>query len=78
MEIKVLSSGCANCRAQVHIVEQAVEQLGLRASVVRVEDMAEILSYQTLSLPSIVIDGRVRHSGRTLSIEEVKTLLSTP
>ena len=76
MEIRVLSSGCTHCRAQAGNVARAVSEMHLDATVTRVEDMAQILPYNVLALPAIVVDGRVVHSGKLLSVEEVKHLLA--
>lgn len=75
MEVVVLSSGCANCRAQARIVEQAVAEMGLEGHVTREEDVMEVLRYEVHTLPAIVVDGKVVHSGGRLSLPEVKALL---
>ena len=75
MEIKVLGPGCANCRAMEELVTGAVKELGITASVEKVSDIQEIMKY-TLSTPGLVVNGRLKHSGRPLpSIEKVKVLI---
>lgn len=76
MEIKVLGTGCASCRALYAIVENAVAELGLDAKVVKEEDLPEIMKYNVLSMPALVIDGVVVSSGRKLTVGEVKKLLT--
>lgn len=75
MEIKILGMGCANCRALYANVEKAVKELGLDASVEEVQDLQKIMEYNVMSLPAIVIDGKVVAKGG-MSYDGVKKLLS--
>lgn len=76
MEIKVLGTGCAGCKALYNSVQEAVAQLGLDATVVKEENLMKIMEYNVMSLPAIVIDGKVVSKGKRLSVEQVKELLS--
>lgn len=76
MEIKVLGTGCASCKVLYAAVENAVAELGLDAKVVKEEDLPEIMKYNVLSMPALVIDGLVVSSGRKLTVGEVKKLLT--
>ena len=76
MEIKVLGTGCAGCRTLYETVTQAIAELGISAAIVKEEDIAEILSYGIMTLPGVVVDGRVVSAGRKLSLAEVKELLN--
>jgi small redox-active disulfide protein 2 len=76
MEIKVLGTGCASCKALYATVEQAVKELALDASLVKEEDMLKIMEYNVLSLPALVVDNKVVAKGRKLLVEEVKELLT--
>ena len=75
MEIKVLGTGCASCKALFATVQEAVAQLGIEATVVKEEDLMKIMEYNVMSLPAIVIDGTVVSKGRKLNVEQVKELL---
>lgn len=75
MEIKVLGTGCASCKALYTTVENVVAELGLDAKVVKEEDLLEIMKYNVLSMPALVVDGVVVSSGRKLTVGEVKKLL---
>ena len=75
MEIKVLGTGCANCKALYATVEQAVRDLNLDAKLVKEEDILKIMEYNILSLPALVIDEKIVSAGRKLSLAEVKELL---
>lgn len=74
-EIKVLGTGCASCRALYTTTLQAVEQLGLEATVVKEEDLMRIMEYDVMALPALVVEGRVVAAGKKLNVEEVKALL---
>lgn len=76
MEIKVLGTGCAGCRTLYETVTQAIAELGIPAAIVKEEDIAEILSYGIMTLPGLVVDGRVVSAGRKLSLAEIKELLN--
>ncbi len=76
MEIKVLGTGCAGCRALHETVKKAVAELGLDATVVKEEDIMKIMSYNVMQLPALVVDGQVAAKGRKLSPAEVKELLA--
>lgn len=76
MEIKVLGTGCAGCKALYETVQQAVAALNLEATVIKEEDLMQIMQYNVMSLPGLVIDGKVVSAGRKLSLAEVKQLLA--
>ncbi|WP_418552604.1 thioredoxin family protein [Prevotella sp.] len=75
MEIKVLGTGCANCKALYLSVEQVVNELGLQASLVKEEDLMKIMEYNVMTLPALVVDGKVVAKGR-ISKEEIKKILT--
>lgn len=76
MEIKVLGTGCAGCRALHETVTKAVAELGIDAAVRKEEDITVIISYNVLRLPALVIDGKVVLQGGRPTLEEVKRLLT--
>ncbi|RHR78942.1 thioredoxin family protein [Odoribacter sp. AF15-53] len=76
MEIKILGTGCAKCRAMFQLTEQAVNELRLEASVVKEEDILKIISYKVLGLPALVVDGEVVSAGHDLTKEEIKVLIA--
>lgn len=75
MEIKVLGTGCAGCKALFATVEKVVADLGINASLVKEEDIMKIMEYNVMTLPAIVIDEKVVAKGK-LSYEQVKELLA--
>ena len=76
MEIKVLGTGCAGCKALFETTKQAVADLGIDATVVKEEDMMKIISYNVMKLPGLVVDNVFVSAGKRLSLEEVKLFLS--
>ncbi len=61
--IKVLGSGCANCKATLKLVEEAAKKTGTEIELEKVEDIGDIMSYGVMSTPGVVIDGTVVHAG---------------
>ncbi|MBE2294955.1 MAG: thioredoxin family protein [Phycisphaerales bacterium] len=71
-EIKVLGTGCANCKNTVTLIEQVAEAKGVAATVQKVEDLRDIASYGVLRTPGVVIDGQIVHAGGVPSREKVE------
>ena len=76
MKIKVLGSGCANCRILEKRTVQAVELVGLDADIEKITDYAAIASYGVMSTPALVIDEQVVLAGRVPKVAELQTLLT--
>ncbi len=74
MEIKVLGTGCAGCKALYATVEQVVKELALEAVITKEEDLMKIMEYNVMTLPALVVDGKVVAKGK-LSAKEVKDVL---
>ena len=62
-DIKVLGSGCANCKTTLKLIEEVAQARGVAVKLEKVEDMAAILGYGVMSTPGVVIDGKVVHAG---------------
>lgn len=76
MEIKVLGSGCANCRSLEARTAAALAELGITASIEKVTEYAEIASWGVMSTPALVVDDSVVVAGRVPSSDELKRLLA--
>jgi small redox-active disulfide protein 2 len=61
--VKVLGTGCANCKATVKLIEDVAKAKGMPVAVEKVEEIRDIMSYGVLSTPGVVIDGKVVHAG---------------
>ncbi len=73
--IKILGTGCAKCKQMETIINQVVTQLGIDATIEKVEDIQKIMEYNVLTTPVLVIDEQIKVRGRVPLAEEVKTLL---
>ena len=75
MRIQVLGTGCTKCKQLTAAAEQAVAELGVAATVEKVEDVREIMKFKVMSTPALVVDGVVRSTGKVLTAEAVKAFL---
>lgn len=75
MEIKILGTGCAKCKQLEKVVREAVDEMSLDATVVKVTELTDIMEYGIMSTPGLVVDGEVRLAGRLPKIAEVKSIL---
>ncbi|HUS70047.1 MAG TPA: thioredoxin family protein [Anaerolineae bacterium] len=71
MEIKILGIGCANCKRVEGVARQVVAEMGVEATISEVTDMNDIVSYDILTTPGLVINEKVVSSGRIPSKAEV-------
>ena len=62
-DIKVLGSGCANCKTTLKLIEEIAQARGVAVNLEKVEDMAAILGYGVMSTPGVVIDGKLVRAG---------------
>ena len=75
MEVKVLGPGCAKCKSTYAVVEKVIKENNLDATLTKVDDIVEMMSYNILSTPAVVVDGEVRIKGHVPSENEVKEAL---
>lgn len=75
MQIKVLGSGCANCKKLEANVFEAVAQINVDADIQKIEDIQEIMGYGVLSTPGLVVDGELKVSGRVPNVAEIINIL---
>ena len=74
--IKILGSGCTNCKKVEQIVRQAVANMGMEAEINKVTDYHELMQYPSLSTPALVINEKLICAGRIPSPAEVTTWLA--
>ncbi|MBO7266173.1 MAG: TM0996/MTH895 family glutaredoxin-like protein [Bacteroidaceae bacterium] len=75
MEIKVLGPGCAKCKTTYNVVAKVIKENDLDATLSKVDDIMEMMNYNILSTPAVVVDGEVKIKGRVPSESEIKELL---
>jgi len=78
MEIKVLGPGCANCHTMEEMVKTAVRELGIDATILKVTDMGDIMRHGVLSTPGLIVNGKLKHSGKPLpNPDKVKAFIQS-
>ena len=77
MEVKILGTGCPNCKRLEKVTRQALDELAVEATVTKVTDMMDILSYQIPATPGLVIDGEVVSYGRVPTKAEATSFITT-
>lgn len=76
MDIKVLGTGCANCKSTVALIEQVAQANGVMVNVEKVEDLRDIMGYGIMSTPGVVINGKVVHAGGVPSRDKITQWLT--
>lgn len=69
--IKVLGTGCANCKTTLKLIEDAAREKGVNVELEKVEDLQAIMSYGVMSTPGVVVDGQVVHAGGVPSRDKI-------
>lgn len=76
MKIEVLGMGCPKCKMLYANAQRAVRESGVDAEIVKVEDIAEITGYGVMMTPALVIDGKIKASGKIPTPDEIKAWIS--
>ncbi|MEI7640148.1 MAG: thioredoxin family protein [bacterium] len=71
MKIEVLGTGCAKCKKLMENTEKAIKDSGVKAEVIKVEDIEKIMEYGVMSTPALVLNGEVKSSGRIPATNEI-------
>jgi len=76
LTIKVLGSGCANCKRLEQIARKVVEDMSMQAEIIKVTDYNDIMAYNILSTPGLVVNEKLVSAGRIPSEAEITTFLT--
>lgn len=76
-KIQVLGTGCPKCRLLTANAEAAVKDLGIEATIEKVEKIADIMKFSVMITPALVVDGQVKSAGKVLGVDEIKKMLET-
>jgi small redox-active disulfide protein 2 len=76
MDIKVLGTGCANCKATIALIDQIAKSKGVAVTLGKVEELRDIMGYGVMSTPGVVIDGKVVHAGGVPSRDKIEAWLA--
>lgn len=75
MEIKVLGPGCSKCKTTYQVIEKVIRENNLDVKLTKVDNIMEIMNYNIMVTPAVVVDGEVRLKGQVPSESDVKKLL---
>ena len=75
MEIKVLGPGCAKCKTTYNVIEKVVKENNLDVKLTEVDDIMEMVSYNIMTTPAVVVDEVVKMKGQVPTESDVKKLL---
>jgi small redox-active disulfide protein 2 len=76
MDIKVLGTGCANCKTTIALIDQIAQAKGVPVKLEKVEELRDIIGYGVMSTPGVVINGRVVHAGGVPSRDKIEQWLT--
>jgi len=76
MDIKVLGTGCANCKNTIALIDQVAKAKGVTVNLEKVEALRDIMGYGVMSTPGVVINGKVVHAGGVPSREKIEQWLT--
>ena len=75
MEVKVLGPGCDKCKSTFQVIEKVIKENNLDVKLTKVDDIMEMMSYNIMTTPAVVVDGEVKMKGQVPSESDVKRLL---
>lgn len=75
MEIKVLGPGCAKCKTTYNVIEKVFKENNLDVKLTKVDDIMEMVSYNIMTTPAVVVDEVVKMKGQVPTESDVKKLL---
>ena len=75
-KLQILGTGCPKCKLLTANAEEAVNALGIEASVEKVEKITNIMAFGVMTTPALVVDGQVKSAGKVLGADEIKKFLA--
>ena len=76
MEIKILGTGCSKCKTLEEITRKVVKENGINATITKVENIVEIMKFNIMTTPAMVVNEKVVSKGRIPSVDEIKRFLT--
>ncbi|HCN91108.1 MAG TPA: thioredoxin family protein [Oxalobacteraceae bacterium] len=76
MDIKVLGTGCANCKSTIALIDQVAKAKGMSVTLQKVEELRDIMHYGVMSTPAVVVNGKVVHAGGIPSRDKIEGWLT--
>ncbi|AKA67741.1 thioredoxin family protein [Clostridium scatologenes] len=76
MEIKILGSGCSNCKKLEANAKEAVKELNVEADITKIQEIRDIMKYRVMRTPAIVINEKVKMFGKVCTVDEIKKYIN--
>lgn len=76
MDVKILGTGCSKCKTLEELTREVVKENGIEANITKVEDIMEIMKYNIMATPALVVNEKVVSKGRIPSADEIKQFLT--
>jgi small redox-active disulfide protein 2 len=76
MKIQILGTGCPKCKKLTANAEEAVRAIDIECEIEKITDINEIMDFGVMMTPAVAIDGEVKSTGKLLSVDQIKQLLS--
>lgn len=73
--VKILGTGCAKCKTLTANAIEAAKQAGIEIELIKIEDIEEILTYQVMTTPVLLVDEVIKVKGRVAEVNEIKEIL---
>ena len=74
-KIQILGTGCPKCKTLAENAEEAAKSLGIEYELVKITDINEIMTFGVMMTPALAVDGKVKSTGKILSVDDIKELL---
>lgn len=75
MEIKILGTGCSNCKKLEENAREAVKGLSIEANITHIDDVRQIMKYGVMRVPALVINEKVKSYGKVNTVDEIKRFI---